>query len=182
MILFTGSLWNLSGPGDHAIHRVATLPKAMFVIGIVYIVFATGIAFWVPADHPVVVRQREVQRRLPVRVGAAARRVRGSRFYRGEVAERAGCAVALRPSSPTLQEVRQPDDRVSGWNVSISQAQELIPYLVQFQRFYNGEITLGALSQTADAFRQILTGLSFFRNAYDDFAAIAPRSSGSTDW
>ena len=33
-----------------------------------------------------------------------------------------------------------------GWNLSITQAQELIPYIVQFGRFYSGEITLGQLS------------------------------------
>ncbi len=54
--------------------------------------------------------------------------------------------------------------------------------MVQFQRFYNGEITLGALGQTADAFRQILDGLSFFRNAYDDFAGYRAAIIRLTDW
>jgi putative ATP-binding cassette transporter len=44
------------------------------------------------------------------------------------------------------------------------------PYLFQFPRFFSGEITLGAMSQSASAFGQIEQGLSFFRNAYDAFA------------
>ena len=42
--------------------------------------------------------------------------------------------------------------------------------MVQFPRFFSGEINLGDLSQTARAFRNILDGLSFFRNVYDSFA------------
>jgi putative ATP-binding cassette transporter len=45
-----------------------------------------------------------------------------------------------------------------------------LPYLLQFPRFLNGDITLGAMSQTASAFNSIQTGLSWFRNAYDLFA------------
>jgi putative ATP-binding cassette transporter len=44
------------------------------------------------------------------------------------------------------------------------------PYLLQFPRFLTGEITLGAMTQTASAFGEIEQGLSFFRNAYDQFA------------
>ncbi|PRC41918.1 multidrug ABC transporter ATP-binding protein, partial [Mycobacterium sp. ITM-2017-0098] len=91
-------------------------------------------------------------------------------FYRGEIAERSGLR---RRFAPVVTNYKKYVNRMTGffgWNISISQAQELIPYVVQFGRFYSGEITLGQLSQTAAAFREILTGLSFFRNAYDNFA------------
>ena len=45
-----------------------------------------------------------------------------------------------------------------------------LPYLLQFPRFYNGEIMLGAMTQSAAAFGQIQDGLSFFRQVYDTFA------------
>jgi len=170
MISFTGILWNLSGPVTMPFIGF-TLPKAMFVIGIVYIVFATGIAFWV--GRPIIrlsfdnEKYNAVFRYALVRLRDASEAVA---FYRGEVAERAGLRQRFAPVVANYKKYVNRMTGFYGWNVSITQAQELIPYLVQFQRFYNGEITLGALSQTADAFRQILTGLSFFRNAYDDFA------------
>jgi putative ATP-binding cassette transporter len=56
--------------------------------------------------------------------------------------------------------------------------------LLQFPRFYDGEITLGAMTQTASAFNSIQSGLSFFRNAYDQFAsyrAVLDRLTGLMD-
>ncbi|MGH3971682.1 MAG: ABC transporter ATP-binding protein/permease, partial [Mycobacterium sp.] len=44
------------------------------------------------------------------------------------------------------------------------------PYIVQAPRLFSGAITLGAVSQSADAFGTISGSLSFFRNAYDAFA------------
>jgi putative ATP-binding cassette transporter len=58
----------------------------------------------------------------------------------------------------------------NGWNWSMSQTIVPLPYLLQFPRFYNGEIMLGAMTQSAAAFGQIQDGLSFFRQVYDTFA------------
>ncbi|MGB3355061.1 MAG: ABC transporter ATP-binding protein/permease [Mycobacterium sp.] len=170
MISFTTILWNLSGPVMLPLIGVE-LPKAMFVIGIVYILFATVVAFVI--GRPIITlsfnneKFNAAFRYALVRLRDAAEAVA---FYRGEVAERTGLR---RRFAPIVANYKKYVNRLAaflGWNLSISQAQELIPYIVQFSRFYNGEITLGQLSQTASAFREILTGLSFFRNAYDNFA------------
>lgn len=170
MISFTAILWNLSGPVTLPFVGV-TLPKAMFVIGIVYVVFATVIAFWI--GRPIIglsfnnERFNAAFRYALVRLRDSSEAVA---FYRGEIAERSGLR---RRFAPVVTNYKKYVNRMTGffgWNISITQAQELIPYIVQFNRFYSGEITLGQLSQTAAAFREILTGLSFFRNAYDNFA------------
>ncbi|MGB2919382.1 MAG: ABC transporter ATP-binding protein/permease [Mycobacterium sp.] len=170
MISFTAILWNLSGPVTLPFVGVE-LPKAMFWIGLAYILFATVVAFWI--GRPIIglaFRNEKFNaafRYALVRLRDAAEAVA---FYRGEIAERTGL---LRLFAPIVDNYKRYVNRMAGflgWNLSISQAQELIPYIVQFPRFYSGEITLGQLSQTASAFREILSGLSFFRNAYDDFA------------
>ncbi|MGE2729055.1 ABC transporter ATP-binding protein/permease [Mycolicibacterium vaccae] len=170
MISFTTILWNLSGPVTLPFVGV-TLPKAMFWIGIVYILFATVVAFVI--GRPIITlsfnneKFNAAFRYALVRLRDAAEAVA---FYRGEIAERTGLR---RRFAPIVENYKKYVNRMAGflgWNLSITQAQELIPYLVQFSRFYNGEITLGQLSQTAAAFREILSGLSFFRNAYDNFA------------
>ena len=72
MISFAAILWNLSGPLTLPIIGYE-LPRAMFWIGIVFVLFASVIAFWIGrTDHLAVVQQREIQRRVPVRVGAIA--------------------------------------------------------------------------------------------------------------
>ena len=170
MISFTTILWNLSGPVTLPFIGFE-LPKAMFWIGILYIVFATIVAFVI--GRPIITlafrneKFNAAFRYALVRLRDAAEAVA---FYRGEVAERTGLR---RLFAPVVENYKRYVNRMAGflgWNLSITQAQELIPYIVQFSRFYNGEITLGQLSQTASAFREILSGLSFFRNAYDDFA------------
>lgn len=170
MISFTTILWNLSGPVTLPFIGYE-LPKAMFWIGIVYILFATVIAFWI--GRPIITlafrneKFNAAFRYALVRLRDAAEAVA---FYRGELAERTGLRKLF---APVVDNYKRYVNRMAGflgWNLSITQAQELIPYIVQFSRFYNGEITLGQLSQTASAFREILSGLSFFRNAYDDFA------------
>ncbi|MET0898237.1 MAG: ABC transporter ATP-binding protein/permease [Mycobacterium sp.] len=170
MISFFFILWELSGPVTIPFIGVQ-LPKAMMVIGVVYIVIATIVAFWI--GRPIIglsfnnEKFNAAFRYSLVRLRDSAEAVA---FYRGELAERTGLR---RRFAPVVANYKKYVNRMTGffgWNLSITQAQELIPYVVQFQRFYSGEITLGALSQTAGAFRSILTGLSFFRNAYDNFA------------
>lgn len=170
MISFTAILWNLSGPVTLPLVGY-TLPKAIFWIGIVYIVVATVIAFRI--GRPFIrlsfnnEKYNAAFRYALVRLRDASEAVA---FYRGEAAERSGLRRLFAPVVGNYRKYINRSMGFLGFNLSVTQAQELIPYVVQFQRFYNGEITLGALSQTASAFRSMLSGLSFFRNAYDDFA------------
>jgi len=170
MISFTAILWNLSGSVTLPVVG-AELPRAMFWIGIVYVLLATVVAFWI--GRPIIwlsFRNEKFNaafRYALVRLRDASEAVA---FYRGEVAERTGLRRLFAPIVTNYRKYINRMARFYGWNLSIDQAQELIPYIVQFPRFYSGEINLGALNQTAAAFRSLLDGLSFFRNTYDNFA------------
>ncbi|MGV0813054.1 ABC transporter ATP-binding protein/permease [Mycolicibacterium boenickei] len=170
MISFTAILWNLSGPVTLPLVGIE-LPRAIFVIGIVYVLFATVVAFWI--GRPIITlsfnneKYNAAFRYALVRLRDASEAVA---FYRGEIAERTGLRRLFEPVVDNYKRYVNRMTKFLGWNLSIDQAQELIPYVVQFPRFYSGEITLGALSQTASAFRSLLDGLSFFRTAYDNFA------------
>jgi len=70
-----------------------------------------------------------------------------------------------------------------GFNTTISQTAGFLPFLVQSKRFFAEQITLGDMVQTSRVFGRLLENLSFFRNAYDDFAswrAALNRLSGFT--
>ncbi len=101
MISFTAILWSLSGTLTLPIVNYA-LPKAMFWILLTYVIFASVIAFWV--GRPIIwlsFRNEKFNaafRYALVRLRDASEAVA---FYRGEIAERTGCASSSRPSSPT---------------------------------------------------------------------------------
>jgi len=168
MISFTTILWNLSGT---LTIFGADVPKAMFWILISYVLFATVIAFWI--GRPIIwlsfnnEKFNAAFRYALVRLRDASEAVA---FYRGEMAERSGLR---RLFAPVVSNYKRYINRMMGfygWNLSMSQIIVLPPYVLQFPRFLSGQIKLGDMTQSAAAFSQIEGGLSFFRNAYDQFA------------
>jgi putative ATP-binding cassette transporter len=168
MISFTAILWNLSGTLDIFGFEI---PRAMFWIGLGYVLVASIIAFWI--GRPIIwlsfnnEKFNAAFRYALVRLRDASEAVA---FYRGELAERTGLR---RLFAPVVDNYKRYVNRMLGfygWNLSISQIIVPLPYLLQFPRFFAGEIKLGAMSQSASAFGSIQDGLSFFRNAYDQFA------------
>ncbi|MCV7279110.1 ABC transporter ATP-binding protein/permease [Mycolicibacterium flavescens] len=170
MVSFTAILWNLSGPLAIPIINVE-LPRAMFWIGIVFVLFASVIAFWI--GRPIIwlsFRNEKFNaafRYALVRLRDSSEAVA---FYRGENAERAGLRKLFRPVVDNYKRYVARSLGFNGWNWSMGQLIVPLPYLLQFPRFVSGEIMLGVMSQSASAFGNIQDGLSFFRNAYDLFA------------
>jgi vitamin B12/bleomycin/antimicrobial peptide transport system ATP-binding/permease protein len=170
MISFTAILWNLSGPLAIPIINYE-LPRAMFWIGIVFVLIASVIAFWI--GRPIIwlsFRNEKFNaafRYALVRLRDASEAVA---FYRGEAAERTGLRKLFAPVVSNYKRYVLRSLAFNGWNWSMSQAIVPLPYLLQFPRFYSGEIPLGAMTQSASAFGSIMDGLSFFRQVYDTFA------------
>ncbi|MDT5102028.1 MAG: vitamin B12/bleomycin/antimicrobial peptide transport system ATP-binding/permease protein [Mycobacterium sp.] len=170
ILSFTAILWGLSGPLTLPLIHFA-LPRAMFWIGIVFVLFASVIAFWV--GRPIIwlsfsnEKFNAAFRYALVRLRDSSEAVA---FYRGEVAERTGLRKLFRPVVDNYKRYVLRSLGFNGWNWSMGQLIVPLPYLLQFPRFYSGEILLGAMSQSASAFGSIQTGLSWFRNAYDLFA------------
>ena len=171
MISFTAILWGLSGTLTIPIVDVA-LPKAMFWILITYVLFASAFAFWI--GRPIIwlsfrnEKTNAAFRYALVRLRDASEAVA---FYRGEIAERTGLRKLFAPIVANYKRYINRLMGFYGWNLSMSQIIVVPPYLFQFPRFFSGDITLGAMTQSASAFGNIEQGLSFFRNAYDSFAS-----------
>jgi vitamin B12/bleomycin/antimicrobial peptide transport system ATP-binding/permease protein len=166
---FTAILWNLSG--TLTVFGVS-VPKAMFWILIVYVLFATAFAFWIGRPLIRLSFRNELTnaafRYALVRVRDAAEAVG---FYRGETAERAQLGKRFRP---IIDNYLHYVNRTVGWfgfNVSMSQLIVPLPWVLQAPRLFAGQIKFGGVTQTAAAFNNISDGLSFFRNAYDQFAS-----------
>jgi putative ATP-binding cassette transporter len=170
IVSFTAILWNLSGPMTLPLLGYE-LPRAMFWIGIVFVLFASVIAFWI--GRPIIwlsFRNEKFNaafRYALVRLRDSSEAVA---FYRGEAAERTGLRKLFVPVVDNYKRYVARSLGFNGWNWSMGQLIVPLPYLLQFPRFYSGEILLGVMSQSASAFGSIQSGLSWFRNAYDLFA------------
>ncbi|MEZ0365137.1 ABC transporter ATP-binding protein/permease [Mycobacterium sp. pUA109] len=169
VISFAAILWNLSGT---LTLFGFSMPRAMFWIVIVYVLVATIFAFWIGRPLIRLSFRNELTnaafRYALVRVRDAAEAVG---FYRGERAER----VQLRERfTPIINNYLHYVNRTVGWfgwNISVTQAIVVVPWVVQAPRLFAGQITFGDVSQTASAFGNMHDSLSFFRNAYDNFAS-----------
>jgi vitamin B12/bleomycin/antimicrobial peptide transport system ATP-binding/permease protein len=169
VISFAAILWNLSGP---LTLMGFTLPKALFWIVIGYVLIATVIAFWIGRPLIRLSFRNELTnaafRYALVRLRDAAEAVG---FYRGERPEKAQLTSRFNDIIANYRRYVSRTVGFTGWNLSVSQAINPLPWIVQAPRLFAGTINIGDVQQSSTAFANIEDGLSFFRNAYDQFAS-----------
>jgi putative ATP-binding cassette transporter len=94
----------------------------------------------------------------------------GVALYRGEEAERSGLLGRFSAVIGNWWALMLKRKQL-GWFTSFyGQLAIIFPYIVVSPRFFTGQIPLGAIFQTASAFGQVQGSLSWFINAYTDFA------------
>ncbi|MCV7250996.1 ABC transporter ATP-binding protein/permease [Mycobacterium hackensackense] len=161
-------LWGLSGP---LTVLGVTVPRALFWVVIGYVAVATLVAFVIGRPLIRLSFLNEVRnagfRYAMIRMREAGAAVS---LYRGEDAEREALVGRLGSVIDNYRHWLHRSMLFLGWNVSVSQAINPLPYIVQAQRLFAGEISFGGVMQSATAFHAVHDALSFFRNAYDEFA------------
>ena len=114
MVSFTAILWNLSG--TLAIFGFE-IPRALFWVGLVYVLFATVIAFWI--GKPIIwlsfnnEKFNAAFRYALVRLRDASEAVA---FYRGEAAERTGLRRLFSPVVTNYKRYLNRSIVFNGWN------------------------------------------------------------------
>jgi putative ATP-binding cassette transporter len=166
---FAVILWRLSGP--LTLFGVE-IPKALFWIVIAYVLTASVIAFRI--GHPLIrlsFRNEQTNaafRYALVRLREAAEAVG---FYRGENAEREQLNSRFAAIIANYRRYVRRTLGLIGWNYTVTETILPLPYVLQAPRLFAGTIKLGDVTQSAGAFGKIESGLSFFRNAYSQFAS-----------
>jgi putative ATP-binding cassette transporter len=168
MASFTIVLWQLSGA---LLVFGLEIPRAMTFFAYLYVIVATVIAFRI--GRPLV-RLNFLRERFNASFRYALVRLRDNSenvaFHRGEPVERATLGMRFRSIIDNAWAIVYRNLRFLGFNLVVTQGAEVVPYVIQAPRFFAGAVTLGDVQQTAIAFGQVHDSLSFFRNAYDDFA------------
>ena len=68
---------------------------------------------------------------------------------------------------------------LDGFNGSVTRVAKLLPLMLQAPRFFTGQIKLGDMHQTVQAFNRLMTALSFFRLFYEEFTLYQARFKSS---
>src|SRR6185436_2554345 len=174
LISFIFILWSLSGPLSLGfIGLDVTIPGYMAWAALIYAVLGTFLANLVGRR---LISLNFMKQRFEANFRFGLVRVRenaeGIALYNGEQRE----ADELN--------LRFADIFRNGWQVLFTQAQLafyqsgygqmaiIFPYLVTAPRFFAGAITLGVMMQTASAFGQVQTALSFFVDNYTSLAEL----------
>jgi vitamin B12/bleomycin/antimicrobial peptide transport system ATP-binding/permease protein len=169
VVSFSVILWRLSG--TLTILGIA-LPRALFWIVLFYVLVATAIAFWI--GHPLIRFSFRNElfnaafRYALVRLRDAAEAVG---FYRGERAEQTELKNRFDATIANYRRYVRRTIGFRGWNATVTQIINPLPFVVQAPRLFAGSIKLGGAVQSASAFHHIESSLSFFRHAYDHFAS-----------
>jgi vitamin B12/bleomycin/antimicrobial peptide transport system ATP-binding/permease protein len=166
---FGAILWRLLGPLTLG---SISLPRALFWVVIFYVLAATVVAFVI--GRPLI-RLSFMNELLNAGFRYALVRLRDASaavgLYRGENAERKVLNGRLTAVMDNYGNWRNRMVLFTGWNLSMSQAIDPLPFIVQAPRLFAREISLGDIFQSATAFHTIHNSLSFFRDAYDSFAS-----------
>ena len=169
VLSFGAILWRLS---ESVTVGGMTLPKALFWIVIAYVLVVTVIAFVI--GRPLIrLSYFNELRNAGFRFALVRLRETGAAvgMYRGENAERKLLDGRL---SDVMRNYRNWLNRMMlffGFNVTMSQAINPLPWIVQAQALFAQRISFGDVWQSSNAFTEIHNSLSFFRNAYDQFAS-----------
>ncbi|WP_028536947.1 ABC transporter ATP-binding protein/permease [Paludibacterium yongneupense] len=181
-VAYTLILWNLSG-----ILNVLGLhiPRGMVFAVFLYVIVATGFAFRI--GRPLVglnfrnERLNADYRYALVRLREYAESIA---FYGGEGVEGRQLRQRFARIIDNAWQIVYRSLKFQSFNFIVSQTAAVFPFIIQASRFFAKQITLGDMVQTAQAFGTLHDNLSFFRNAYDNFAsyrAVLNRLSGFTE-
>jgi len=165
---FVVILWALSGP--LTVFGV-TIQGYLVWVALIYAVLGTGLTHLI--GRPLIKLDFNQQRfEADFRFGLVRLRENseGVALYRGEAAEGSGLRNRFSAVIGNWWALMLKQKQI-GWFTSFYEQLAIIfPYIVVSPRFFAGQIPLGAIFQTASAFGQVQGALSWFINAYTDFA------------
>jgi putative ATP-binding cassette transporter len=169
LVSFSIILWNLSGPLQ--IFGV-TLPRALIFIAFIFIAVSTVLVIRI--GRPLI-RLSFLAERLNASYRYSLIRTRENSeaiaLYGGESVEERGLMTRFSAVIANVWALVFRNLKFNGTNLVIDQIVNILPLVVQAPRFFARQMTLGQFTQSADAFGQVAGSLSFFRSAYDTFAA-----------
>ncbi|HQS14797.1 ABC transporter ATP-binding protein/permease [Reyranella sp.] len=174
LISFLFILWQLSGPMSLSfIGLDVVIPGYMVWAALIYAFLGTWLANMVGRR---LIPLNFLQQRYEANFRFGLMRVRenaeGIALYRGEPRENAVLEEKFTDVFNNAWRVLVTEMQLVFYQIGYGQLAIIFPYIVTAPRFFAGAITLGIVMQTAQAFGQVQSALSFFIDNYTNVAEL----------
>ena len=166
-------LWGLSGVLALA---GVEIPRGMVFFVFLFVLLSTAAAMWI--GQPLV-RYHYDNEKLNGNYRYALIQVRDHAesiaFYHAEVQEAKQLRQRFADIIRNRWKITRQSVSLNGFNTLLTQGVQLLPLMLQAPRFFAGQIKIGDMHQTVQAFNRLQRALSFFRNFYEQFTAYRAR-------
>ncbi len=166
---FLTILWGLSGP---LVVMGMTIPGYLVWVALVYSVLGTWITHRI--GRPLAMlnfRQQRVEADFRFALVRLRENVEGIALYAGEAQERGGLTDRFAALAANWWQIMRRTKMLNAFTSGYGQIAIIFPYVVIAPRYFAGALTLGDLTQTADAFGQVQGAMSWMVGAYTQLAS-----------
>ncbi|HET7672657.1 MAG TPA: ABC transporter ATP-binding protein/permease [Burkholderiales bacterium] len=168
LVSFTVILWSLSG--DFTVGGVA-IPGFMFWIAVIYALIGSVIAHKI--GRPLIgldFNQQRFEADYRYSLVRLRENSEGVALYKGEAVELTSFRERFQTVIQNWWGIMRKRKQLN-WFVSFyTQFSIIFPYVVAAPRYFSGAVGMGFIFQTASAFRNVQSSLSWFIDAYPQFA------------
>jgi putative ATP-binding cassette transporter len=172
LVSFLGILWGLSGAATIPLGTMQiTIPGYMVWAALVYAIAGTWLTNRI--GRPLVrlnFNQQRYEADFRFNLVRFRENTEGVALYRGEADEMRNFRERFSWVVRNWWDIMRRQKRLTWFTAGYGQAAVIFPFLVAAPRYFRGEIPLGALMQTSQAFGQVQDSLSFIVNSYTDLA------------
>lgn len=174
LVSFLIILWTLSGAVSLAFIGIdATVPGYMVWVALVYALVGTWLANLVGRRLiPLNFAQQALEADFRFALVRVRENAEGIALYQGEPAEQENLVARFQAVFMNGWRVLFVSLQLTFYQSGYAQIAIIFPYLVTGPRFFAGAITLGVMTQTAQAFGQVQSALSFFIDNYSTVAEL----------
>ncbi len=173
LVTFVAILWGLSGTFTVPVGGFSlTIPGYMVWVAVLYAIAGTWLTDWL--GRPLVRLNFDKQRyEADFRFSLVRFRenTEGVALYRGEPDEFRGFRERFEDVVGNWWGIMRRQKRMAYFTNAYGLGAWIVPSIVAAPRYFRGEIGLGGLMQTTQAFQQVQDALSFFIQSYKEIAA-----------
>ena len=173
LVSFIVILWNVSGPLAFMLGSLeVTIPGYMVWAAVIYALVASVLTHYI--GRPLIALNFQKERlEADFRFGMVRLRenAEGVALYKGEAPEQQGLLARFESIRANWWELMDFTKRLTYFTAGYGQVAIVFPFIVASPRYFTGVITLGGLTQIANAFGEVQGALSWFVNAYSSLAS-----------